>query len=67
VVPLVCLLQTGTGERWGRGRLFVDHTEEGLVSAAAPLPVGVVEVWTTGDVRPGRGGEFWTPGLPPRR
>ncbi len=57
----------GTGERRAGGRMFVDHTEASLRAALEALPVEVVEVWTSGDVRPGRERERWLNAVATRR
>ena len=46
------------GER--NGRFFTDFTQEGFCEYIKMLPeFRLVEHWTTGDVRPGRGDERW--------
>ena len=46
------------GER--NGRYFTNLTEESLGRLVATRPeLKIVEIWITGDVRPGRGDELW--------
>ena len=40
-------------------RTFVDHTEAMLRRAVIGMPVQMLEVWTSEDVRAGRAGEHW--------
>jgi 2-polyprenyl-3-methyl-5-hydroxy-6-metoxy-1,4-benzoquinol methylase len=47
------------GERVVAERLFVDHTEETLRGVLAGIPIQIVDVWESTDVRPGRGSENW--------
>jgi 2-polyprenyl-3-methyl-5-hydroxy-6-metoxy-1,4-benzoquinol methylase len=49
----------GNGERLAAARLFVDHTEETLRAVLAGIPIQIVDVWESTDVRPGRGSENW--------
>ncbi|MCW8087659.1 class I SAM-dependent methyltransferase [Sabulicella glaciei] len=49
----------GKGEREIAGRHFVNHTEETMGAALHGTSLALTEIWTTGDVRPGRSGERW--------
>jgi SAM-dependent methyltransferase len=49
----------GAGERVTEERLFVDHTEETLRGVLAGIPIEIVDVWESTDLRPGRGSENW--------
>jgi hypothetical protein len=49
----------GTGERAIEERLFVDHTAETLSGVLAGIPIEIVDVWESTDVRLGRGSENW--------
>ena len=57
---MVLSFKYGEGARLSDGRLFVDHTAATLCAALSDLPVDVVDVWTTHDVRPGRADDRWT-------
>lgn len=57
----------GTGERRAAGRLFVDHTAASLRSVLSALPLDVLEIWTSADVRPSRGDEHWLNAVARRR
>ena len=48
-----------SGERLVENRTFVDHTEAMLRRAVIGMPVQMLEVWTSEDVRAGRAGEHW--------
>lgn len=49
----------GQGERMAGGRLFSDHTEASLRAALAELPLQLVDMWTSADLRPDRTAEHW--------
>jgi SAM-dependent methyltransferase len=56
----------GSGERVAGGRRFTDLDEASLRNAVAGGGLAMVDVWTTGDVRPGRTGETWLNALATR-
>jgi hypothetical protein len=49
----------GAGGHVAAGRLFVDHTEETLTAALGGMPVQLLKIWMSEDVRTGRTGELW--------
>ncbi|WP_158782144.1 bifunctional 2-polyprenyl-6-hydroxyphenol methylase/3-demethylubiquinol 3-O-methyltransferase UbiG [Pantoea sp. BAV 3049] len=51
----------GNGEREKDGRLFTDMDEAGLQRFTAGLndKLNIIDMWRTGDLRPGRGSESW--------
>jgi len=50
----------GSGEREHQGRRFTDLDEPGLAELLRQIPeLEEVEIWTTGDLRPGREAERW--------
>lgn len=54
----------GTGERVEAGRLFVDFTEDALGIFLRSLgDLDVLQLWRTGDGRPGREQQQWVNGL----
>jgi hypothetical protein len=49
----------GTFEGERDGRHFTDLDERALTALVKPLPLRLVDMWTTHDSRPGRGHEHW--------
>jgi 2-polyprenyl-3-methyl-5-hydroxy-6-metoxy-1,4-benzoquinol methylase len=49
----------GESERETEGRHFTDMTEQTIASLLDELGLDVVELWSSQDVRPGRGTEAW--------
>ncbi len=57
----------GKGERQGvQGRWFTDMTEELLTGTIAQTGMTLVDMWLSGDVRPGRAHEIWIGALAKR-
>ena len=54
-----CSFKYGSGERQQGGRCFTDLDEQGLHSVLSGGPLACVELWQTGDQRPGRESERW--------
>ena len=57
----------GQGERSVNGRTFMDQTEETLQAALNSVPVLLLEIWRSEDVRPRRTGKIWINAIAQRR
>jgi len=57
--PAFVSFKYGNGEREKEGRRFTDMREDSLLSLLGTCGLETLDLWTSGDVRPGREAEQW--------